>query len=204
MQLVEQGRLGLDDPAEKYLPELAGLKVFESFDAATGAYTAPPGIAAGDGPALPDPHVRTGLSVHQRDLARFQAARRRDLSVRRAAAVRSGRALALQHQHRRRRQAGRGGVRPEARGLFPPAHLRAAEDGRHVLQRAGGEGTAPRRAAAARRRAHGRRRRAAERRSPGSPSRRRSAAAASPRPPTTTAASCACCSTAARSTARAC
>src|SRR6185369_15398204 len=38
MQLVEQGRLGLDDPAENYLPELAGLKVFESFDAATGAY----------------------------------------------------------------------------------------------------------------------------------------------------------------------
>src|SRR5262245_729219 len=38
MQLVEQGRLGLDDPAEKYLPELAGLKVFVSFDAATGAY----------------------------------------------------------------------------------------------------------------------------------------------------------------------
>ena len=38
MQLVEQGRLGLDDPAEKFLPELAGLKVFDSFDAATGAY----------------------------------------------------------------------------------------------------------------------------------------------------------------------
>ena len=39
MQLVEQGRLGLDDPAEKYLPELAGgQQVFESFDAATGAY----------------------------------------------------------------------------------------------------------------------------------------------------------------------
>jgi methyl acetate hydrolase len=38
MQLVEQGRLGLDDPAEKYLPELAGLKVFESFDAKTGEY----------------------------------------------------------------------------------------------------------------------------------------------------------------------
>jgi CubicO group peptidase (beta-lactamase class C family) len=39
MQLVEQGRIGLDDPAEKYLPELAGLKVIESFNAATGDYT---------------------------------------------------------------------------------------------------------------------------------------------------------------------
>jgi len=38
MQLIEQGRIGLDDPVEKYLPELANPKVFESFDAATGAY----------------------------------------------------------------------------------------------------------------------------------------------------------------------
>ncbi len=42
MQLVEQRRLSLDDPAEKYLPELANLKVFESFDAATGEYTLRP------------------------------------------------------------------------------------------------------------------------------------------------------------------
>ena len=42
MQLVEQGRIGLDDPAEKYLAELAGLKVFESFDAASGAYVLRP------------------------------------------------------------------------------------------------------------------------------------------------------------------
>ncbi|MFO1087063.1 MAG: serine hydrolase domain-containing protein [Reyranellaceae bacterium] len=42
MQLVEQGRVGLDDPAEKYLPELVGLKVVESFDAATGAYRVRP------------------------------------------------------------------------------------------------------------------------------------------------------------------
>lgn len=42
MQLVEQGRLGLDDPAEKYLPELGGLKVLESFDAASGAYRVRP------------------------------------------------------------------------------------------------------------------------------------------------------------------
>jgi len=38
MQLVEQGRLGLDDAVEKYLPELAGPKVFESFDAASSDY----------------------------------------------------------------------------------------------------------------------------------------------------------------------
>src|SRR5437762_11555195 len=38
MQLVEQGKLRLDDPAEKYLPELVGLKVFESFNAANGEY----------------------------------------------------------------------------------------------------------------------------------------------------------------------
>jgi CubicO group peptidase (beta-lactamase class C family) len=42
MQLVEQGRIKLDDPAEKYLPELAGLKVFASFDPGNGAYTLRP------------------------------------------------------------------------------------------------------------------------------------------------------------------
>jgi methyl acetate hydrolase len=38
MQLVEQGKFALDDPVEKYLPEFAGLKVVESFDAKTGDY----------------------------------------------------------------------------------------------------------------------------------------------------------------------
>jgi methyl acetate hydrolase len=32
MQLIEQGRLALDDPAEKYLPQLAKLLVFQDFD----------------------------------------------------------------------------------------------------------------------------------------------------------------------------
>jgi methyl acetate hydrolase len=38
MQLVEQGKIGLDDPAEKYLPELKNPQVVESFDANTGDY----------------------------------------------------------------------------------------------------------------------------------------------------------------------
>ena len=42
MQLVEQGKISLDDPASKYLPELAELKVIESFDAKTGDYKVRP------------------------------------------------------------------------------------------------------------------------------------------------------------------
>jgi CubicO group peptidase (beta-lactamase class C family) len=42
MQLVEQGRLALDDPAVKYLPQLANLEVFDTFDADTGHYTLRP------------------------------------------------------------------------------------------------------------------------------------------------------------------
>jgi methyl acetate hydrolase len=42
MQMVEQGRIGLDEPAETVLPELKGLKVLASFDPASGAYTLRP------------------------------------------------------------------------------------------------------------------------------------------------------------------
>jgi methyl acetate hydrolase len=38
MQLVEAGRFGLDDPAAKYLPDLAHLSEFDAFDGATGEY----------------------------------------------------------------------------------------------------------------------------------------------------------------------
>jgi CubicO group peptidase (beta-lactamase class C family) len=42
MQLFEQHRFALDDPAEQYLPELAHLMVLESFDKATGQYKVRP------------------------------------------------------------------------------------------------------------------------------------------------------------------
>ena len=42
MQLIEQGKVALDDPVDKYLPEMAKLPVFQSFDAATGAYVLRP------------------------------------------------------------------------------------------------------------------------------------------------------------------
>jgi methyl acetate hydrolase len=42
MQLLEQGRFGLDDPVERYLPAFARLQVLESFDGATGAYRVHP------------------------------------------------------------------------------------------------------------------------------------------------------------------
>lgn len=38
LQLIEAGKLALDDRADRYLPELANLPVFESFEPATGAY----------------------------------------------------------------------------------------------------------------------------------------------------------------------
>ncbi len=46
MQLVEQGRFAIEDPVEKYLPELARLPVFESFDSASGAYRLRPATKA--------------------------------------------------------------------------------------------------------------------------------------------------------------
>jgi CubicO group peptidase (beta-lactamase class C family) len=46
MQLIEQGRLGLEDPVEKYFPAFGKLSVFESFDPATGAYRVRPATTA--------------------------------------------------------------------------------------------------------------------------------------------------------------
>jgi methyl acetate hydrolase len=74
MQLVEQGRIALDDRADKYLPELAGLQVLASFEPSTGAYTLRP-------PARP-PTVKHFLT-HTSGLAyAFTSAAWRDLKPR--------------------------------------------------------------------------------------------------------------------------
>ena len=74
MQLVEQGRIGLDDPAEKYLPELASPKVIEAFDPGTGSYRVRP--------AKTSPTVRQFLT-HTSGLAYpFTSATWRDLKLR--------------------------------------------------------------------------------------------------------------------------
>ena len=46
MQLIEQHKLSLDDPAAKYLPELANPMVIESFNEATGDYKLRPAASA--------------------------------------------------------------------------------------------------------------------------------------------------------------
>ena len=74
MQLVEQGKIGLDDAAEKYLPELKDEKVIESFDAKTGDYKLRP--------AARPPTVRNFLT-HTSGLAYpFTSAIWRDLKPR--------------------------------------------------------------------------------------------------------------------------
>ncbi len=42
MMLVDDGKLGVDDPVSKYLPEYKGKPVIDKFDAATGKYTTRP------------------------------------------------------------------------------------------------------------------------------------------------------------------
>ena len=157
MQLVEQGKLGLDDPASKYLPELANLQVIESFDTATGAYKLRPASR----PAT----VRHFLT-HTSGLAyAFTSATWRDLKPKEGDKFPFGGPLLFDpgerwHYSTSTDVVGRlveVDLGPEARGLFPPEHLRAAQDGRHLLQRAGSEGAAHGRPAAARRRQDGRR-----------------------------------------------
>ena len=140
MQLVEQNRLAIEDPVEKYLPEFAtAVTCSRSFDGATGAHRLRPATK---------PVTIRHLFTHTSGLGYgFTSPTVRDFKPRAGedicggpAGVRTGRAVALQHQHGLAGPGGREGLGPAARGLFPPAHLHAARDGRHVLPCAEGQG----------------------------------------------------------------
>ena len=75
LQLIERGRISLDAPVSKYLPELSGLSVFESFDSASGAYTVRPVRRPITLRNLLTHTSGLGLQLHERDSAGFQAAR---------------------------------------------------------------------------------------------------------------------------------
>ena len=132
MQLFEQGRFALDDPAEKYLPELANLTVFESFDTATGAYKVRPAAkkvtirhlfthTSGLGYGFTSPIVR---DFKPREGEKYAAG---------PLLFEPGHGVDLRHERRLARAAGREAFRQESGGLLPRAHLHAAGNARHVL-----------------------------------------------------------------------
>jgi methyl acetate hydrolase len=132
MQLVEQGKIGLDDPAEKYLPELKNPKVVESFDAKTGDYKLRPAASA--------PLVRHFLT-HTSGLAYpFTSAIWRDFKPRAGETYPFGGPMLFDpgerwHYSTSIDVVGRlvEVVSAKARGLFSRSHLRPAEDERHLL-----------------------------------------------------------------------
>src|SRR5258705_3811936 len=81
MQLVDQRRVALDDPADKYLPGFRHLQVVDSFSSATGAYTVRPAPRPPTVPQLlpatPGPACNfvspTGRDFKPRDVATFHA-----------------------------------------------------------------------------------------------------------------------------------
>ena len=116
MQLVEQGKLSLDQPASAVVPELGSAQVLEGFDAAASR-----GCGAPKRPITltPPAHPHRGLQPTRSgapDIARYQQATGTpgittctERRAHHAAAVRSRRPLGLRHQHRLGGQDGRGG-----------------------------------------------------------------------------------------------
>ena len=123
MQLVEQGKLDLDAPAAKIVPDIAKIEVLEGFDAGGQPRTRTPKRADHAAPPA-HPHGRLRLRHLER---RYPASTRGQEDSRRhqlpergaddAAAVRSRRPVGLRHQHRLGGQDGGGRQRQEARRL---------------------------------------------------------------------------------------
>ena len=146
MQMTEQGKLSLDQPAREILPFLADTKVLLGFDANDMPLTA--GTADADHAAQPaDPYCRLRLRHLERgdepvcqDHRPAGGPHRQARSADGAAELRSGRALGVWHQYRHCRADGGGGQRPGPGNLHAAAHLRSAGHGRHQLHPASGVG----------------------------------------------------------------
>ena len=140
MQLVEQGKLSLDAPIGKVLPDLASPQVLEGFDA-KGEPKLRPAKNADHAAPSDDPYRRLLLQHVERRHGAIsgedRAARRHHLQERRAEDAdhdRSRHALGIRHQYRFRRQGGRGRQRQAARRLFARPSVHAARHERHRLQ----------------------------------------------------------------------
>ena len=157
MQLVEQGKLSLDEPIGKLLPDLASPQVLEGFDA-KGEPKLRPANKADHAAASDDPHRRLRLRYVERRRRKIPGedrhARHHLLPERRAEDAdhdRSRHALGIRHQYRFRRQGGRSRQRQAARCLLARQHVRAARHERHRLQDHGLDAPAAGRHACARR-----------------------------------------------------
>ena len=138
MQLVEQGKLKLEDPVPNVDPALGSPQVLEGFDTA-GA----PKLRPAKRP-ITLRHLLThtaGFSYDIWDASTGRYVKSSGMPARatakvgvhpHAADLRSGRALGVRRQHRLGRPARRGDQRPAARRLLPGQDLRAA---RHEGQR---------------------------------------------------------------------
>ena len=140
MQLVEQGKLSLDEPIGKLLPDLANPQVLEGFDASGEPKLRP----------ATKPITLRHLMTHTAGFCLRHVERRHGeipgedrnpghllLPERRAEGadhVRSRHALGIRHQHRFRRQGGGSRERQAARRLPARPHVRAARHERHRLQ----------------------------------------------------------------------
>ena len=132
MQLVEQGKLQLDQPMGKLLPQLESPKVLDGFDA-----DGQPKLR----PAKREITLRHLLthtagftySIWSEPMTQYEKVTRhsgyrrvQERHVHCAARIRSGRALAIRHQHGLGRQGGGSRQRSVAGNLFPREHFCAA------------------------------------------------------------------------------
>ena len=140
MQLVEQGKLSLDEPIGKLLPDLASPQVLEGFDA-----NGEPKLRPAKKP-ITLRHLMTHTAgfcynLWNGDMAKYLEKTGtpnifscQNAALKSADHVRSRHALGIWHQHRFRRQGGGSRERQAARCLSARPHVHAARHERHRLQ----------------------------------------------------------------------